>query len=146
MQTKVPYAKSDLYRMAKSRTKYSTLIELILNARYDKEAELRTVDDEACMTLIQRYLDKSTDDPRSLVGIYELVVIQEKYPVVLHFLPYRKTVIHEILIPVISDNGIKLHIMSLNEILSYAEKDDMNSSNLRRSHTRDHIPGTKYYF
>jgi len=132
--------------MAKSKKKQPQLVELIFDALYQNK-NVCTTDDEKCMDAIQRKVEKSANAPTRFavdeVGEYQVFIIHDKYPVLVHFNALRRTVISDIAIPTRSGAELVFHIHDLRDILSYAKINDMTVR-----HTNSHgqcIPGTRYY-
>lgn len=147
MKIKLPYAKSELYAMAKSKKQHKKLVELVFDAKYADE-DVCTTADEHCMELMNRRVEKSKDnESRGFsqgynIGIFQIMVLHDKYPILLRFGTVRKSILSDISVPIRSPEGLIFKIHDLREILSWAQLDDMDAPVVR---TRECIPGTHYY-
>ena len=146
MAIQLPYAKSELYAMAKTKKRHQELIELVFDAKY-KDVDVHTIEGERCMELMNARIEKSEKaNPRSLgaigMGIYRMCIIHEKYPILMHFNTDRSNVLIDITVPVKSPEGIIFRIHDLRDMLSCAKVDDMSMPSSRKGQC---IPGTHYY-
>ncbi|MCM1213961.1 MAG: hypothetical protein NC548_05515 [Lachnospiraceae bacterium] len=145
LRARIPYAKSELYGMAKSPKKHQAFVELMFDTLYP-EPNGCDITDEKCMASIQTRIERSQEDVSKFtvneVGRYELIIIHDKYPVLVHFNYPRKNVIADISVASRSELGLIFHIHDLREMLSYASIDDME---VNQRHRAQCIPGTKYY-